>query len=519
MIPVARYADCCVEVTLVGEYMDKKKSVLNVTVSIGFKVITMLMVIFVKRLLIQTCGNEVNGLNALYLSVVGFLSVAELGVGGAITFCMYKPIVEGDNRKVSALYTLFERIYLVIGIVILVVGLAISPFIRYLAADYTALNVDFATTFILMLISVVVSYYFGAKTALINAYKNNYITTAITSGGIVLQYVLQIITLVVTGSFSGYLMCRIVAVLVQWAVTEVIVRRKYQPIISRREKVDADTRQELVKNIKAMFMHKIGTLLVSTVDSIVISAFVGVVVLGKYSNYATIMTAMMEVLKLVFFSLTSVVGHLYVEKDKETAWKYCESFHLLNFIIGMVFFLGYYAVIDNLIAILFAENLVAERAVAAVVTVNGFVQFMRSGVLVFKDATGTFYYDRWKPLVEGIVNIVLSVLLVKWIGVVGVIIATIITSLVVCHVVEPYVLYRKAFDKSPKSYYLKNYGMIIIFLATLMLLNGCMKHFDNQWAEFFVNGCISVGFSAAVSLIVLLGSKDLRTLIRKKIEK
>lgn len=165
---------------------------------------------------------------------------------------------------------------------------------------------------------------------------------------------------------------------------------------------------------------------------------------------------------------------------------------------------------------MFAENLVAERAVAVVVTVNGFVQFMRSGVLAFKDATGTFYYDRWKPLAEGVVNIVLSVLLVKWIGVVGVIVATIITNLVICHVVEPYVLYRHAFDTSPKGYYLKNYGMIIVFLAVLMLLNGCMKSFDSQWVEFLVNGCISVGISAAVSLLVLLCSKNLRTLILKK---
>lgn len=496
--------------------MDKKKSILNVAVSVGFKVITLVMVIFVKRILIQTCGNEVNGLNALYLSVVGFLSVADLGVGGAITFCMYKPIVEGDNRKVSALYNLFERIYTIVGIVILVAGFAISPFIRHLAADYAVLDVNFQTTFVLMLLSVVVTYFFGAKTALINAYKNNYITTAITSSGILLQYVLQIITLLLTGSFPGYLICRIVAAMVQWLATEIVSRKKYSYIMTQREKVDNDTRKELTRNIKAMFMHKIGTLLVSTVDSIVISAFVGVVVLGKYSNYATIMTAMMEVLRLVFFSLTSVVGHLYVEKNKEIVRKYCETFHLLNFIIGMVFFLGYYAVIDNLIAILFAEELVAERSIATVVTVNGFVHFIRSSVMVFKDATGTFYYDRWKPLAEGIVNTVLSVLLVNWIGIVGVIIATITTSLLICHVVEPYVLYKNAFDKSPKDYYLKNYGMIIVFLVMLMLLNGCMKHFDSQWTELLVNGFISVGFSASVSLIVFLCSKDLRMLILRK---
>ena len=181
--------------------MDKKKSLLNVFVSVGFKIITMIMVILVKRVLIDICGNEVNGLNALYLSVVGFLSVAELGVGSAITFCMYKPIVEGNVRKVSALYGLFQRVYCIIGVVILLVGLVLTPFIHYLAADYTSLDINLSSTFVLMLISVVVSYFFGAKTALINAYKNNYITTAISSSGIILQYILQIATLVWTRSF------------------------------------------------------------------------------------------------------------------------------------------------------------------------------------------------------------------------------------------------------------------------------------------------------------------------------
>ena len=496
--------------------MDKKKSILNVSVSVGFKIITMVMVILVKRILIQTCGNEVNGLNALYLSIVGFLAIAELGVGSAITFCMYRPIVEGDTRKVAALYGLFQRVYSIIGAIILAAGLLMAPFIHYLAADYVLLDVDLRITFILMLISVVVTYYFGAKTALINAYKNDYITAAISSGGLLLQYVLQILTLWITGSFNGYLISRIVAAGFQWLVTDRIARKKYGSIMSCREKLDGETRKELTKNIKAMFMHKIGTLLVTTADSIIISAFIGVVVLGKYSNYATIMASMTAVLKLVFSSLTSVFGHLYVENTKDTSRKYFEGFHMLNFVIGMVFFLGYYAIIDNLIAVLFGADLIAEKAISVVVTVNGFVVFMRSGIIAFKDATGTFYHDRWKPVAEGITNVVLSVLLVKWIGVVGVIAATVITNLTICHAIEPYVLYKHAFQASPRKYYLKNYGMILLFCGILAVMDGCMQSLENQWLELLVNGCISVGISGTVSLVILLCSGELRQILRNR---
>lgn len=499
--------------------MDKKKSILNVSVSVSFKIITMVMVIVVKRLLIQTCGNEVNGLNALYLSIVGFLAVAELGVGSAITFCMYKPIVDGDEEKVAALYRLFHRLYCAIGIIITLIGIGISPFICYLAVDYALLDVNLQLTFVLMLLSVVLSYFFGSKTALINAYKNNYITSAITSGGIILQYILQIVVLLYTKSFSVYLVCRTLAVLVQWCVTEIVARKKHASILTRSARIDCETKKELSKNIKAMFMHKIGYVLVNTVDSVIISMFVGVIALGEYSNYTTILASLTGVINLVFTSLTSIVGHLYVEKSNDTARKYCETLHLLNFAIGVIFYLGYYAIIDDLIAIMFGANLIVDRSIAFVITINGFVQFMRSCINVFRDATGTFYYDRWKPLAEGVANIVMSILLVKWIGVAGVIVATIITNLVICHVIEPYVLYKNAFSVNPTKYYLKNYSMIVLFVGMLLLMQCCMCSFSSYWSELLVNGCISVGISAVVCGIMVLWNRKLKDQLKMMIKR
>ncbi len=483
--------------------MDKRKAILNVSVSVGFKLITMILVIAVKRFLIDYCGNEVNGLNALYLSIIGFLAVAELGVGSAISFCMYKPIVEGDNNTIAALYHLLRRLYLTIGCVILTVGLAITPFIKFFAKDYAQVDVNLYLTFILMLISVVATYLFSSKTSLINAYKNNYITTAISSSGILFQYILQIVVLVVTHSYVWYLASRIVAVALQWTATEVVTRKKYGKIIVNKPKLQEDVKIQVTKNVKAMFMHKIGSVLVNTVDSVVISIFVGVVALGEYSNYNTILAAMTTILTLIFTSLTSVMGHLYVQTDKAVAQKYCEAFHFLNFVLGAVFFLGYYAVIDNLVAILFAENLVVNRTIVMVIALNGFVQFMRKNTIMFKDATGTFYNDRYRPLIEGLVNIALSVLFVNFIGVAGVIVATIITNMAICYIIEPRVLYKHAFNASPKRFYFTNYSMVAVFAVALWVMQLLMQNFKNLWLQFFVNGFISVGISVVACGVVL----------------
>lgn len=489
--------------------MDKKKSLLNISVSIIFNIISMIMVIVVKRFLIQICGNDVNGLNALYQSIIGILSIAELGVGIAISFCMYKPIVDGDEDKVSALYHLFKKLHLIIGGFIFTAGLGVAPFIKYLAKDYQVLDVNFYLTFFLVLVSTVITYFFGAKIGLINSYKNNYITSMITYGGLIVQYVLQIICLVLTRSFLLYLACRIVGSLLQWIITSIVTKRKYYHITKNRQKVDKETKETLTKSIKAMFMHKLGRTFTSSIDSVIISSFVGVIALGEYSNYIVILTSMTNVIKLIFTSIISVIGHLYAESNKETSRKSCEMLHYVNFFVGMVFYLGYYAIIDNLIALLFLEELIILRTTTLVITLNGFIQFMRESVIAYRDATGTFYYDRWKSVLEGAVKIVLSIILVKVIGVVGVILATIITDIFISHTIEPYVLYINAFNYSPKKHYIRNYLFIVIFFVALLLLDFLMVNATTHIVSLLMNGVISVAISGAICLIALLANKPL----------
>jgi len=355
-----------------------------------------------------------------------------------------------------------------------------------------------------MLVSVVATYLYSAKTSLLNAYKNNYVTTAITSGGLVLQQVLQIAVLLITRSFTGYLICRIVAVIAQWIVTELFAKRKFHFIMANKQKISGETKTELLKSIKAMLKHKVGTLLVNTMDNIIISTFVGVVALGNYSNYATIVTSLSGILQVIFTSLISVVGHFYVREGTEVVRKFCDTFHVINFLLAEVFFLGYYAVIDELVALLFDVSFVSGRSLAAVMALNGFVQFLRRSTLMFRDATGTFRNDSWKPLIEGVVNILLSILLLKLIGVAGVIVATIITSLVVCHVVEPYVLYKHAFSASPKVYYLRNYGFILLFVVSMWAFEQVRILTESFVLSILLNGGISIGIAAVICGCVLL---------------
>ena len=497
--------------------MDKRKGILNIGVSIAFKILLLIGGFLVRRFLINFVGNEANGLYSLYNSIIGFLSIAELGVGSAITFCMYEPIVQNDQEKVSALFSLFKKLYWIIGVVIFIGGLTIMPFLPTLAKGSEKTNINLYLTFLLLLISILITYVFAAKTSLINAYKNNYITTAISSLGRLIEYGLQILVLILTKSFVFYLVCCIGASLLQWLATEYVFRNDYRVFIRKSSGLDMQTKSEVVKNVKAMFMHKFGSVLVNALDSMIISAFIGVAILGKYSNYLLVCTSGITILSLVFTPLTSVIGHFCVEEQERTGeiQKYYNFFYGVNYALGAIFFFLYYAVIDNVISVCFGGDLLLSKSVSFVITLNYFIQFIRQSTLLFRDATGAFYNDRWKPLFEGLSNLVLSILFVSHFGVVGVIFATILTNLFICHIIEPFVLHKNVFKVSVKGFCIKNYGYILLFAVGLVGLHYSMLSIDNIWFQALVNGGIGLLYAVVLVLIVVFTNKDFKNYFKK----
>ena len=494
--------------------MDKRKSLLNISSAIVSRVLLIAAALVVRRLLIHYIGNDVNGLDSLYTSIIGVLAVAELGIGSAIIFSMYKPIVQGDKRQVASLYFLYRRLYRIIGLVILAAGILVLPFLPNLIEDYADIDVDVYITFFLALISVVLTYFYSAKSSLIEAHKDNYITTIILTASRLIMYGLQAAAILLTASFVIYLICQIIGTLIAWVLTETVARKKHPEILKTFVPIDKDTRSEIVKNIKAMFMHRVGTVLLGSIDSLIISTFIGVVVLGKYSNYTYICTVMSGIIALFFTPLTSTVGHICAQGNKEKSKTFFDHFYCLNFMLGVVFFLGYYAVIHGVVSLVFGPGLEVSSEIVFVITVSQFISFMRRSCLLFRDASGTFYYDRWKPAVEGLTNLILSLVFVRVFPeeykVVGVIVATIITNLAICFIIEPYVVYKHAFEKSPREYFIRNYAYTGIFTAALLLLSRSISDTSNSAIRTIMNGFISIGVSIGVFAVVSFFDKKFR---------
>lgn len=490
--------------------MDRKKAFLNIITALVFKIVLLILILLSRQYLVTYLGDEANGLYSLFVSIIGLLSVAELGVGTAITFSLYKPIVENDSKKISALYFLYKRVYLIIAGIISLIGILLLPFIPLIAKGNTGIyNIHLG--YLLFLFSTLLTYFYAYKTSFINAHKNNYITTIIRSVGQIIEAVVQIVTLIYYKSFELFFLSMVLSNIMQWFITNIVFNRKYRKSIINYKKLDDDLKIEVVNKTKAMFYHKIGGLLVNTLNGIIISAFIGVIILGKYSNYVTILTGVSGILTLGFVAITSILGHSYAKNSKEVFHNQFIKIYIINFIIGVIFYLGFLAIADDLISLVFSSNLIIEREIVVVLTINYFIQFMRQTTLVFKDASGTFYHDRHKPLLEGLVNIILSLILVNIIGITGILIATIVTNLFICHTIEPFVLFKYGFDKKPHKYFIINYVLITLFIFTVYVYeNISIPSFTNQYAKILTHGIISLGVSSVLIFLVYIFIKPFR---------
>lgn len=494
---------------------DKKKSLLNIFISMGTKIIILISSILVRRVLIETLGNEYNGINSLFLSVIGVLSIAELGIGSAITFCMYKPIVNGDEKTVSGLYQLFRKIYTIISFILLIAGIIVSFFIPFMAKDYSMDKWKLILYFYIELIACVLTYYYGAKSSLINAYKNNYVSTFISFLGSILLYGIQCAALLIFKSYTAYLGCKIVSVFILYILYSLYCSKKYKNIISNKGELTHDNKVEVKSNIQALFLHKISAMIFSSIDNILISALFGVILLGKYSNYYLILSSMNETIKLIFIPLTSIIGHMMVKRDKYDVKKVYDLLNNINIITGVIFYLGYFAIVDDLVLVLFGDGLQIDKKLLIILTITYFIQYLRQACSNFKDSAGLYQKDKIPALCYSILNVILSVAFAYLFGVEGVLIASLIIIIFGYHITDIYVMYKYYFKEKGLFDFICKMLVSLIFVGLIFIMQLVKVDFKNEILSIITNGFISVGISLAfIAVYEITQIKSIKSIYR-----
>jgi len=340
------------------------------------QIITILLGFIVRWFFVHRLGQDYLGVNSVMESMLTILSVTELGIGTSIAFALYKPIDSGDEKKVAALMALYKKVYHLIGIVTAVLGPILIPFMKFFtreAADVSSLTL----IYILFLTNTVLSYFFSYKRTLLSAYQQNYLNSLSEDVFAVIKYILQIITLVVFGSYIGYILINIVCTLGANTAISVICSRKY-PFLKKykNEKLTAEDIAGLKKSIVSLIYQKVGAKLVTGTDNLMIS-YAKLSLMGIYSNYAMLVSTVSRVVYNVLHSVIGSIGNLMVQKDSEHKNKVFEEFALAVFCFYYLISIGFSACLERFIVLWAGEDWLLSPAVTFIVILNFFLMGMR----------------------------------------------------------------------------------------------------------------------------------------------
>lgn len=266
----------------------------------------------------------------------------------------------------------------------------------------------------------------------------------------------QILILILTQNYILYLVIQIFFTFAENIAISLKSNKMY-PYLKEKSNVSVskETTVEIKKNIFAMLMHKIGGMIVNSTDNLILSKYVGLAAVGVYSNYNLITDAVNRIMSQIFLSVTASIGNmnaLCTEKNLAKLEKTFDKMFFLNFWVYGFCSCCIWILSNPFISLWLGSSFLFDHFVVFVITLNFYITGMRKSALTFREATGAFYYDRWKPIFESIINIVASIILAKKLGTAGVFLGTIISTLSTCIWVEPYILYKHIFQKSARKY-------------------------------------------------------------------
>ena len=404
------------------------------------------------------------GINGLFWNLLAFLSLAELGIGEVIVYRFYRPIAENDVKKVGELMGFFKQVYRLIAGVVLAVGLLLYPFLNFFIKDPSSVpaDVNLDLVYLLYLAQSIVSYTFVYRLSIWTADQKRYVSAFMTSVAETAKFVVQILVLWLTRDFTLTLVSGVVTPLVLNIVFSVWTTRVYRPVFEVESRLPVQEKVRIFKDAGALMCHKIGAAVVANTDSIVLAKFVGLVSVGIYSNYCLLTKALDMLLRQAVGGFTASFGNAAVRLSKDD---YHTAFRRMQFVnLGVV---GgatacFVLLVDGFIHLWLGKDMVFARLTTIILSVQFYIIASRLTVESNISATGLFVKDRPRPLIEAVLNLVISILLVRKLGIVGVFIGTILSAGLTVVWRAPYILYRYAFEKSVWSYWWQ-YSLLTTF--------------------------------------------------------
>jgi len=460
------------------------------------QLVVLLMSFLSRTTLIYVLGNLYLGLNGLFSSILSMLALAELGFGAAMVFSMYEPLAKGDSELVCALLNLYRKIYRIIGIIILVGGLAMMPFLPRLIKGEVPADVNLYVIYLVFLGNSVLSYFLYAyKQSLLIADQRTDITSNIASLVSIASNGMQIVVLLLFRNYYAFCILFPIFTIISNLVTHAVTNRRY-PQYQCHGTIERNRLVDIKKRVMGLFLYKLCYVFRDSIDNIFISAYLGLTLLGQYSNYIYISTTLIGVFAIIKTSITASVGNSIVEESVE------KNYH--DFKKGMALYMWFsiwataclLSLYQPFIALWTGAGNVLAWSIMALIVSRFFCYSLGDMCAVYRHAGGLWWHDRFRPITESIVKVILNFALISTIGLAGALISTIFCLIFINSIWASWVLYRYYFKPFSQWEYI---GRIIFYILVAITTAGITALLCHYIPLEGIGGLIS---RAAVCLIV-----------------
>lgn len=456
-----------------------KNSVRNFSAGMLNETVQIILKIVCRTVFVYTLGKSFLGINGIFSDVLSMLSLAELGIASAINFKLYKPLAENDTERLQALMKFYKAAYRIIGLVILILGVALIPFLPFLIKDYDKfeiLGLNAVVIYLLYLFKTVLSYWlFAYRSAIIRADQKQFVVELSDMISLIVVNLLQIILLLCGCDFLVYTIVAIGGSILKNIINAIYANKYYPEAFAKSNvKMEVAEIKDMFKDIGALFVNKLNTVILKATDNLVLSAFIGLDIVGLYSNYLLIFLTIRSLIQKMYKATHASMGNLFTTADDSKKISFFETMNFVTAILYGTAAVGIFVTTDELLTVWLGADYVIVQPFAMLIGLEMLFSGVKANLNQIRTVSGLFRQKWMRPLLGIVINVVASVVLVQFWGIYGVICGTILADFCANFLVDPSVIYKNAFHGTEKvwKYYLNNTVYFLIIAAV-----GCLDMF------------------------------------------
>ena len=496
------------------------KSKKNIISAFVFQLTKILLVFLNRIIFVKVMGAAFLGINSLLSNILVLLSLADLGMTTTMMYSLYKPLAENDISTIKKYTFYFKKIYNYIALAVFLLGIGLMPFLKYIINLPYEVN-NLYIYYLLLLSNTVLSYLFVYKTTIVQADQKMYILNKYDTIFQFIVFILQILIILITKSYVCFIIVNIVCTFL-CNVLKVFKTEKMYPFLRNKSNGSLNKKEKklLFKNIYSMFFYKLGSVIQSNTDNILISIFVGTITVGYYSNYNTILLQIISFLTLAFTSVKASLGNFVVEKSLDEQIKLFNILEDLNFILVSICSIFYVVIIQDFISLIFGNDFVLSYMFVICLVLNFYTSNIRQNLWMFRETSGMFEKTKYITLVTAIINIILSVIFGKIYGITGIVLATCISRMIYAWWKEPCIIFNDYFKISSKNYfynYIKNLLLTSVTLCICLFVCSFI-HLQNVLLVMIIKSILTT-LIVCIIYYINFHNKDVFKFVTKKLLK